>query len=89
MSNVQETEADCKWKEAFANTTEEEFERLEKMLMEEEKYELMPLDFTGRCSRTGNCASATPVASKIEPERDTSGPQQRIAPSESPLQRRF
>lgn len=44
-----EEEADRKWKEAFANTTEEEFDRLEKMFLEEEeKYGTMPLDFTGK-----------------------------------------
>ena len=40
---------DRAWDEAFANTTDEEFERLEEMLMEDERrFGTMPLDFAGR-----------------------------------------
>lgn len=46
---VTEEEGDQKWKEAFANTTPNEFDWLEKMFMEEEeKYGTTPLDFAGR-----------------------------------------
>ena len=41
--------ANRKWEEAIANTTEEEFDWLEKKFLEDEaKYGTMPLDFTGK-----------------------------------------
>ena len=44
-----EKEADRKWKEAFANTTEEELDCLEQRFMEEEaKNGTTPLDFKKR-----------------------------------------
>lgn len=41
-----DVESISKWDEAFASTTDEEFERLAKMFREDEIEGLMPLDFT-------------------------------------------
>lgn len=47
--DISDIEADLKWQEAFTNTTEEEFDWLEKMFTEEEeKNGTIPLDFTGK-----------------------------------------
>ena len=47
--DINDIEADLKWQEAFANTTEEEFDWVEKMFTEEEeKNGIIPLDFTGK-----------------------------------------
>jgi shikimate 5-dehydrogenase len=43
------TPDDRLWDEILANTTDEEFLRLEEMMMDDERrYGTMPLDFTGR-----------------------------------------
>lgn len=36
------------WRDAFSNTSEEEWKRLQKIFLEDEAEGTLPLDFTGR-----------------------------------------